>query len=406
MQPFDYISIYQIIFWSSQASKKAKQKAGIDNAVNWLYDAIEQPITDAIIDAYTDGLGQEDGRKMCPELSDMIEQAFSGRDRFAQSLAEAALTETVTRMEQLQEVIQQHINLICEHIYQAYVLGQRDQFKNNGFSQYQYVSELWENTCVNCKALHGRVFKLEDASPGANFPQIHPNCRCSIRPYQTEQKAQMNIPWLAVPVEILLPGNWEREQKWLANPFDFSNFINFMLWGVPETIEGAVHPKKPLSFQHWADSFSTVLLMLPVLKHGANQVTPTVVYIQKQAVGHMNSRPQLHIWEIDDERVSWPPNDGFEGTPQTIILEPGTKIDRYGPPGRYFSPIGTKFHKRALPSAKRGDPYNIFEVLEPFEVKAGKIAKWYGQPGGGIQYFSEFNAQQLIDMGIIKEVLK
>ena len=83
----------------------------------------------------------------------------------------------------------------------------------------------------------------------------------------------------------------------------------------------------------------------------------------------------------------WPPNRGFDGNPTKVILEPGTLIDRYGYDGGTFvSPKGTSYTERALPIGTDQKPYTVFEVVKPIEVQAGKIAPWFGEKGGGIQY--------------------
>jgi RHS repeat-associated protein len=87
-------------------------------------------------------------------------------------------------------------------------------------------------------------------------------------------------------------------------------------------------------------------------------------------------------------RTPWPPNGGFDGPPRTEVLQPGTRIDRYGPEsGGYVSPEGTPFGQRSLPAHyENTQPYNTYEVVSPIEVQAGPAAPWFGQPGGGTQY--------------------
>ena len=84
----------------------------------------------------------------------------------------------------------------------------------------------------------------------------------------------------------------------------------------------------------------------------------------------------------------WPPNHGFMGDPEEITLRPGTIVDRYGPPtGRFVSPQGTPFEARSLPPDAFGRDIHTYEVIADIHgVKAGEIAPWFGQPGGGIQY--------------------
>ena len=111
--------------------------------------------------------------------------------------------------------------------------------------------------------------------------------------------------------------------------------------------------------------------------------------------------------------------NGFtDGKSHDIILMPGTLIDRYGsgPRGRYFSPAGSSFESRALPPYLKNESPTTYWVLKPFMVKSGEIAPWFGQPGGGIQYFTgyeiwddefnewvEANVESLMGNGYIDE---
>lgn len=111
---------------------------------------------------------------------------------------------------------------------------------------------------------------------------------------------------------------------------------------------------------------------------------------------------------LPGEVIQWPPNDGFHGTPFTQILKPGTLVDRYGRSGGSFlSPAGTPFEARALPPHYLNThPYHVYEVVKPFEVQAGRIAPWFGQPGMGTQYLTSVSIQDLLDAGILREVLR
>lgn len=40
--------------------------------------------------------------------------------------------------------------------------------------------------CGTCLALHGMAFPVNKASPGNNYPPIHPNCKCDVKPYHLE----------------------------------------------------------------------------------------------------------------------------------------------------------------------------------------------------------------------------
>lgn len=86
-------------------------------------------------------------------------------------------------------------------------------------------------------------------------------------------------------------------------------------------------------------------------------------------------------------KIIWPPNRGLDGEAVIQTLKPGTRIDRYGfEGGTFVSPEGIPYPSRALAPGTENKPYNVYEVIKPIEVQAGKIAPWFGEPGGGIQY--------------------
>ena len=101
----------------------------------------------------------------------------------------------------------------------------------------------------------------------------------------------------------------------------------------------------------------------------------------------------------------WPDNRGFDGAPHVKTLQPGTLIDRYGyDSGTFVSPKGTPYIERALPMGTDKKSYTVFEVVKPVEVDAGKIAPWFGEKGGGIQYEFQQKISELIEQGILRKV--
>ena len=110
-------------------------------------------------------------------------------------------------------------------------------------------------------------------------------------------------------------------------------------------------------------------------------------------------------WVDKAGNIKWPDNYGFKGTPKTKTLHPGKRIDRYGgSSGQFVSPEGTPFGMRSLPPGSETRPYNIYEVVKPIEVKAGEIAPWFNQPGGGTQYMFNKSIEELIKTGILRKV--
>lgn len=90
----------------------------------------------------------------------------------------------------------------------------------------------------------------------------------------------------------------------------------------------------------------------------------------------------------------WPgqngdPNiDGFlNGKYEDTELRPGEQIDRYGGNnGTFFGDEGTSIPERAMAPNSDFSKYNKYVVAREMPVRKGKIAPWFDQPGGGIQY--------------------
>lgn len=103
--------------------------------------------------------------------------------------------------------------------------------------------------------------------------------------------------------------------------------------------------------------------------------------------------------------IKWPINDGFEGIVKEVTLRPGTRIDRYGfESGTFVSPEGIPYEMRSLAPGTNNKPYHVYEVLKPIDGLEGKIAPWFDEVGGGVQYKLTKSIQELIDEGYLREV--
>ncbi|KAB2956181.1 MAG: TNT domain-containing protein [Thermoanaerobaculia bacterium] len=102
----------------------------------------------------------------------------------------------------------------------------------------------------------------------------------------------------------------------------------------------------------------------------------------------------------------YPPNNGFLGATEEVVLKAGQLIDRYGGSAvsRYFSPIGTALEARSLPPANAAMPLRTFEVLQDISVDSGTVAPWFGQFGFGTQYRTTLTLQEMLDQGLVREV--
>jgi hypothetical protein len=99
----------------------------------------------------------------------------------------------------------------------------------------------------------------------------------------------------------------------------------------------------------------------------------------------------------------YPPDRGFFGDSGTQVLKAGTRIDRYGREGGTFvSPEGTPVPMRALPPGATARAYNVYEVVNPIEVRAGTVSPWFGQLGLGTQYELPGSVANLIQNGYLK----
>jgi hypothetical protein len=119
-----------------------------------------------------------------------------------------------------------------------------------------------------------------------------------------------------------------------------------------------------------------------------------------------NARPDLRMmWVQKDCRYSFPRRDGFAGRSKTIVLRPGTVIDRFGSPGgNFLAPADASYMGRAVPYDRLKMPYYRYQVVKPLRVQAGKAASWFDQPGGGIQYKTAKRVQVLVDSGHLRQV--
>lgn len=65
----------------------------------------------------------------------------------------------------------------------SYVVNQSDKiaYEELGVDDYKYIATLDSRTSDICSTLDGEVFKVSDATPGVNYPPMHPNCRSTTR---------------------------------------------------------------------------------------------------------------------------------------------------------------------------------------------------------------------------------
>jgi hypothetical protein len=120
----------------------------------------------------------------------------------------------------------------------------------------------------------------------------------------------------------------------------------------------------------------------------------------------------------------YPPDNGYADDPAgdpiefALPLSPGQVIDRFGSEyGSFLAPAGLRYAQRSIPpqsldaNPAGGCNYHGYRVLRPFTVRAGPIAAWFSQPGGGLQYQLDstllpgapnpLNVRALVDAGYL-----
>ena len=76
--------------------------------------------------------------------------------------------------------------LISTELSRVRVQASLDSFKACGFDEFQIIAN--PDCCKKCQAINGEHFPLPKLASGENPPPMHPNCRCSIAPYEARDE--------------------------------------------------------------------------------------------------------------------------------------------------------------------------------------------------------------------------
>lgn len=107
-------------------------------------------------------------REGARQLQDLVKKEFSNKKYAADRLA---ITETA----------------------RVQAEASKQSMQDNGFSQYVFMAENDNRTCVECDALDGEVFNVRDAVVGENLQPIHPSCRCMVSPYMNREEWERSL---------------------------------------------------------------------------------------------------------------------------------------------------------------------------------------------------------------------
>lgn len=116
-----------------------------------------------------------------------------------------------------------------------------------------------------------------------------------------------------------------------------------------------------------------------------------------------------------DGKWIYSPNEGVEGATRISEIPKNSTIDRFGgridsrsgefiDTGRYTSPAGTHYGARALPPRTNNGIFKQYEVLKGIPAEAGEATAWFGESGGGLQYKSQLNIEQLLKDGYLRPI--
>ena len=314
--------------------------------------------------------------------SDILERT---RDVVKNSLQEGTtLKEREKELQKVLDLSKSRIESIARtEVTRAHNLGSLTAMKaNEDVIGVEFSAVLDNRTTPMCSERHGLRMRLDDPRIPENTPPLHVRCRSML---------------LALTIYDYPDG--------LLTSHEFDEGIS----------PGEQRPEDIEEVQKIVEPHKEPTLEERALHINELDETQKISFISELA----NSRGLPYtlekvrhgeeIYQDDKGDFIYPPNDGFAGKIEDVILVPNDEInliDRYGKTtGRYFSPVGTSFEERALPSAYNDmSIYHKYKVLKPFSAKKGTIAGWFDYSGGGIQYKTEKTVKELLTRGYIEEV--
>jgi len=151
------------------------QKQGITPAFATLSDAV----TNAIITSKWEGRDfktsiWKNKTKLMQELPSLLASSMIS----GQSPAVASRT----LRDRMQVGLSDARRLVITETNYMHGQGELQSYVDDGFKEYEYVAILDERTSKICEGLDNRVFKVEDAVVGENYPPMHAYCRSTTVP--------------------------------------------------------------------------------------------------------------------------------------------------------------------------------------------------------------------------------
>ncbi len=134
------------------------------------------------------------------KLSDVLRTPWSGKnysDRIwanQEKLAKVLNNEVVSAMhrgssiDKVSQIVTQKLNVGMSNARRLVrtelnYVGNRaalDSIKDSGMKYYRFIATLDRRTSTVCREHDGKIYPVEDGSPGTNMPPLHPRCRSTI----------------------------------------------------------------------------------------------------------------------------------------------------------------------------------------------------------------------------------
>ncbi|MGL5057530.1 MAG: minor capsid protein [Fusobacteriaceae bacterium] len=93
--------------------------------------------------------------------------------------------------------------------------GILDSYSDSFVEEYEYNATLDKRTSSYCRELDGKIFKIEDAQTGINYPPMHPRCRSITVPHfdfgNYKERMMRNKDGKSVIEESLSYEEWEEK---------------------------------------------------------------------------------------------------------------------------------------------------------------------------------------------------
>ena len=117
-----------------------------------------------------------------------------------------------------------------------------DSYEEHKVERYMYRADLSEKTCPICGSLDGQVFRLSEKEEGINYPEMHPNCRCTTVPDYDEDELSDMLKSTRLAKDT--------EGKW----FDVPDDMTYKEWY--QNIYGKEFEPKTKAYRDWYDKFT------------------------------------------------------------------------------------------------------------------------------------------------------